>query len=300
MKFEAKKIGPELLRGLAAKREKNSHKGDFGRVLIVAGSKGMSGAAVLASMAALKAGAGLATVAAPSQIWEIVARSIPEAMTFDAGGEDGFFNLASARSLLEFAREKPFDLALVGPGLSMKGETPDFAAEIMKKLDIPLLIDADGLNAAAEKGFENIFPLPCPCVITPHPGEAGRLLGSGSGDRAQMGLKLKDLTGAVIVLKGNGTLIFAGDECFENTSGGPELSKGGSGDVLSGFIAGIWAQFKKRGFTAETAMASSILGTHLHGLCGELAAEKMTERCVLAGELTDFLPEAYRKISDEL
>ncbi|MCK5358367.1 MAG: hypothetical protein KAJ48_08225, partial [Elusimicrobiales bacterium] len=184
---------------------------------------------------------------------------------------------------------------LIGPGLSVLKEAPLFAAEVIKKLQIPMIIDADALNALALKPLSASS---LPRIMTPHLGEMKRLVKTGSSDRKSLALKLFNKTGAIIIMKGNKTLIKAKDDFYENTTGGPSLSKGGSGDVLAGLIAGLWAQAGKRdGYNDKTAFESSILGVYLHGLCGDLASKKLTERCVLAGELLDYLPNAYRSLS---
>jgi len=292
-----RKITRILLSRFVTKRKKDAHKRDFGKILVIGGSKGMTGAAVLAARAALKAGAGLVTVACPSSERKVVAVSLPEAMTFDGGGRAGFFSKSCAGRVLSFAEEGGFDLSLIGPGLSLENEVPDFVVRILKEIRLPLVIDADALNAAALKGIEKIFPLKVPAILTPHPGELKRLVKERAASRLKSAKALKEKTRAVVVAKGLKTLVLCGDEVFENTSGGPSLAKGGSGDVLAGLISGLWGQFKDRGFDAKTAFMSALTGVYLHGLCGDLAAKKLTERCVLAGELLDFLPLAYRKIA---
>ncbi|MCK4936204.1 MAG: NAD(P)H-hydrate dehydratase [Elusimicrobiales bacterium] len=290
-----KKIIPKKLKSLIPKRDKHSHKGDYGKVLIIAGSKGMSGAAILAGRAALKAGAGLITIACPASERFIITAALPEAMTLPLSDKDGVFSLKAAGEILKWQKIKKYDVALIGPGLSVLKEAPLFAAEVIKKLQIPMIIDADALNALALKPLSASS---LPRIMTPHLGEMKRLVKTGSSDRKSLAFKLFNKTGAIIIMKGNKTLIKAKDDFYENTTGGPSLSKGGSGDVLAGLIAGLWAQAGKRdGYNDKTAFESSILGVYLHGLCGDLASKKLTERCVLAGELLDYLPNAYRSLS---
>lgn len=290
-----KKIIPKKLKSLIPKRDKHSHKGDYGKVLIIAGSKGMSGAAILAGRAALKAGAGLITIACPASERFIITAALPEAMTLPLSDKDGVASLKAAGEILKWQKIKKYDVALIGPGLSVLKEAPLFAAEVIKKLQIPMIIDADALNALALKPLSASS---LPRIMTPHLGEMKRLVKTGSSDRKSLAFKLFNKTGAIIIMKGNKTLIKAKDDFYENTTGGPSLSKGGSGDVLAGLIAGLWAQAGKRdGYNDKTAFESSILGVYLHGLCGDLASKKLTERCVLAGELLDYLPNAYRSLS---
>jgi len=272
-------------------RPRHAHKGDFGRILVVAGSRGMAGAAILSARAALKAGAGLVTVACPAGIQKTIACALPEAMTFAACAGDTFTAAAAAR-VAAFARVKKMDVLLVGPGLGASAGARSFALKLLAALDLPAVVDADALNALAA-GPRPLKLKTGSSIITPHPGEAARLLGKKIADRPAAAAALAALTGSTAVLKGPGTLVCGAGKLYKNISGGPELAKGGSGDVLAGLTAGFYAQNGlARGFTPETAAGSAALAVFLHGLCGSLAAKKYTERCVLAGELLDFLPAA--------
>jgi NAD(P)H-hydrate epimerase len=296
--MKAIKITAEYLRPMVPAREKNTHKGDFGKALIVAGSRGMTGAAVLAARAALKAGAGLVTVAVPDSEQTIIARSVPEAMTLPLPSKNGAAVLKAVRVVLAFQAKRKYDVCLIGPGLSLRGEAPEFITTLLKKINIPVVVDADALNALSRCGGLGFLKGGPPRIFTPHAGEAARFLRNARvRDRQPTLEKLHAILGGTCLLKGPGTLITDGRRLLRNTSGGPALAKGGSGDVLAGLITGLWAQAGRRGFTPDTAFESAALGIYLHGLCGDLAAEKLTSRCVLAGELTDFLPEAFRKIT---
>ncbi|HNW43210.1 MAG TPA: NAD(P)H-hydrate dehydratase [Elusimicrobiales bacterium] len=295
MNTKTGKITAAFLKPLLPARQSNSHKGDYGHVLVAAGSRGMTGAAVLAARAVLKAGAGLVTVACPDTERAQVAAALPEAMTFGAASKNGSFALKAAGQVAALAADKKIDLVLVGPGLSMSGEAPAFAVKLIKMLRLPVIIDADALNAVAATGA---FPkAAAPGIITPHPGEAGRLLGRAVKDRPAAAMALAALCGGAAALKGAGTLVSDGQLVLENPTGGPALAKGGSGDVLAGLCAGLFAQAGLRsGFTLKTAFESAALAVYLHGLCGDLAAKKFTERGVLASELIDALPAALRRL----
>lgn len=289
--MKAKALTRSYLADQLPPRPRTAHKGDFGRVLVVAGSRGMAGAAILSARAALKAGAGLVTVACPGSVQKTIACALPEAMTFAACPGDTFTAGAAAR-VAAFAGDKKTNVLLVGPGLGSSAGARSFALRLLAALDIPAVVDADALNALAAGPrplkFKNKFS-----IITPHPGEAARLLGKKIIDRPAAAAALARLTGGTAVLKGPGTLVCGAGELYKNTSGGPELAKGGSGDVLAGLTAGFYAQNGlARGFTPETAAGSAALAVSLHGRCGSLAAKKYTSRCVLAGELLDFLPAA--------
>jgi NAD(P)H-hydrate epimerase len=289
-------VTPRLLAPLLPPRKKASNKADYGRVLIAAGSRGMAGAAILAARAALKAGAGLVTVACPESERRIIACGVPEAMTFGAACSGGAFAPAAAAQVAAFARKKKMDVLLVGPGLGARPGARAFALKLLAALELPAVVDADALNALAEGPRPPRLAV-APVIITPHPGEAARLLGKKIADRPAAAAELAALCSGVAVLKGAGTLTCGGGTILKNTTGGPELAKGGSGDVLAGLAAGFFAQAgRARGFTPETALRSAALAAWLHGRCGELAAKKFTERCVLAGELPDFLPAAIRSV----
>ncbi|MFA6433506.1 MAG: NAD(P)H-hydrate dehydratase [Elusimicrobiales bacterium] len=285
------------LKPLLLPREKNTQKGDYGRVLVIAGSRGMAGAAVLSARAALKAGAGLVTVACPGSEQPVIACAVPEAMTLPLPSREGTASLGAAGEILAFLKDKKYDLCLIGPGLSLKGETPAFILAVLKSIDTPAVVDADALNALS-RGNAGQALKPGPArIFTPHAAEASRFFKTSVPVRVELLKKLQSRLGGVCLLKGPGTLITGGRGFLRNTTGGPALAKGGSGDVLAGLIAGLWAQAGRRnGFTGETALQSAALGVYLHGLCGDLAAEALTSRCVLAGELVKFLPAAFRKI----
>lgn len=289
-----RKLDRKFTARLLPARAASSHKGDYGRVLIAAGSRGMTGAAVLAARAALKSGAGLVTVACPESERAVIARSVPEAMTFGAAGLKGSFSPRAAAQVKALAVRKKADVLLIGPGLGNSPSARAFALKLLRGLRIPAVIDADALNAVAP-ARRSAFPK-APFIITPHPGEASRLLGRKISDRRLAAEELARVSGGVAVLKGRGTIICGEGVCLLNSTGGPELAKGGSGDVLAGLCAGLYGQAgAARGFSPRTALESAALAAHLHGLCGSLAAKKFTERCVLAGELLDFLPAAIRR-----
>ncbi|MDO8805263.1 MAG: NAD(P)H-hydrate dehydratase [Elusimicrobiota bacterium] len=296
--MKTKTISPRFLKPLLPARLKNSHKGDYGRVLVVAGSRGMAGAAILAARAALKSGAGLVTVACPESERKNIVCALPEAMTFGAASAGGAFSVEAAAQVSAFARRQRIDVMLIGPGLGSSPGARAFAVKLLGTLAIPAVADADALNALSVAGLRSFKFAAGPLILTPHPGEAERLLGGKIKDRLSAAAGLAALSGGVAVLKGAGTLVCGGKIILKNLTGGPALAKGGSGDVLAGLCAGFFAQAGlKRGFNAGTAFQSAALAVYLHGLCGDLAAKKFTDRCVLAGELLDFLPAAIQRIT---
>lgn len=282
------------LRRLLPPRPRGAHKGDFGRVLIVAGSRGMNGAAVICARAALRAGAGLVTAAVPESERGIMAAAVPEAMTLPLPGND-FFRESAAPALLKDASKGKYDLAVVGPGLSMK--SAPFVLKILRSLRLPCVADADALNALAAAGWKGpgLFGGP-PAVFTPHPGEFARLFPGFKGARPEAAALLAS-RGVTAVIKGRGTLIACGNSLSIDGAGGTELAKGGSGDALAGIIGGVWAQLGRRdGFTPETACAAARLGVWLHGVSGAAAAKRLHPRSVTASDLIEGLPRAFRRL----
>lgn len=301
--MQVRKINPKILRPLLAKRPKDCHKGDFGRVLIAAGSKGMSGAAILSARAALKAGAGLVTVAVPESQQPVVACAVPEALTLPLPeSKNGSVLPDAVGTVLTWNAAHDCDVLLTGPGLSTAMGVFEFVRGLLNELRVPSVVDADALNVTASSGeLREVFPKDVPCVLTPHPGEMGRLLSkiinTETLTRTDRAARLSFETGKVVVFKGHETIVTDAFSAFVNTTGGPALAKAGAGDVLAGFIAGFWAQHGRlNGFSLKTALESACLGVYVHGLCGDMAAKEFTERCVLAGELADYLPKALRKI----
>ncbi len=299
-------ITVKRLKGVLGKRGKDCHKGDFGRVLIIAGSRGMPGAGVLAAKAALKAGAGLVTLAVPESQQQ-AACAVPELLIMPLPESGGAVNASAAEEILKRHAEKNYDLAVIGPGLSCGIGVSVFVRTVLRRLKTPFIVDADALNAAAAgDGLRDVFPREIPCILTPHPGEMRRLMAAAAGpqesDRIDTAVKLSFETGKVVVYKGYRTVITDAVSVFINPTGNPALAKAGVGDVLSGLIAGFWAQHGKAagGFTLSGGLECACLGVYIHGLCADLAQKELTERCVLAGELLNYLPKALRKINPKL
>lgn len=302
-------LAPENVGEFIPSRKKDGCKRDFGRLLILAGSRDMTGAAVLCARAALKSGAGLVTVATPASAQPVIAAGVIEATTYGLPeNAKGTLAQSATAELDALIAERAFDLILAGPGLGRTPETAEFLRGFLKRCDLPAVLDADALNAISDAAKpESFFGRTGPTrILTPHIGEAERLLKTDSDTlkifRDQSALRLADMAGGIGVLKDFETAV-AAVQCGAvprraalNTSGSCELAKGGSGDVLAGMIAGLWAQSgKARGFTAETGFEAACAAVYLHSVCGALARRELTEYCVLAGELVDWLPKAIRK-----
>jgi NAD(P)H-hydrate epimerase len=276
-------------------RKGYTHKGLFGHLLVLAGSKGKSGAGLLSALGGLRAGAGLVTLASTRSLQPVYASMLPEALT--AGLEEGprgEVSYANLESLLDLCEKKT--ALVVGPGLGLGEEVKRLFWELLERVKVPVLIDADGLTIASEKP-ERLKELPCPKVLTPHPGEAERLLKISKReilrDPVTAAKKLVDLTGAVVVLKGPHTVISSTDG-REGISvwDVPGLSQGGTGDVLSGVIGALMSQ-------RYDLFEAACLGVFLHGWAGEKLASEKGPFGYLASEVANKIPEVLKEICDD-
>jgi ADP-dependent NAD(P)H-hydrate dehydratase / NAD(P)H-hydrate epimerase len=267
-------------------RPADSHKGNFGRVAVIAGSSGKAGAAVLAARGALRAGAGLVTVFCPASIESVIVASLPEAMTRGLPEEDGALAPAALPPLFEALED--FDAAVAGPGLGTARGTVRVVEELAAA-GCPLVFDADALNAFAGRA-RRLSRRRFPTILTPHPGEAARLLGTTGAavqaDRLAAVKKLARASGAVVLLKGAASLTgVASGRVTVNPTGTPLMSTAGSGDVLTGAAGALLAG----GLSAERA---AIAAAYLHGSAGEWLARSLGDAGLLARELADALPLA--------
>ena len=275
-----------------------SHKGSYGRVLVVAGSTGMTGAAALASEAALRAGAGLVTLATPKHLNPILEGLLPEVMTLPlAETEAGSLAVSATSAILEFA-EKTKSVLAIGPGLSQHPETVSLVHQLIREnreqgLSLRMVIDADGLNALSQD--RNIFSLlDRETVLTPHPGEMARLTGASVStlekDRIHTAQQFVSEHSLTLVFKGAPTVSAdANGDAWINSTGNPGMATGGMGDVLTGVIAGLMAQ----GIASETAAA---LGVYLHGLAGDIAAEALGRHGLIASDVLKAVPQAIASL----
>jgi ADP-dependent NAD(P)H-hydrate dehydratase / NAD(P)H-hydrate epimerase len=282
---------------LIAPRAAAANKGNFGHVLVVGGSLGKAGAAAMAGISALRAGAGLSTVATPSSVLSTVAGFHPEVMTeavpetaegtIAKSAFDYIGNLAAGKSVIA-----------LGPGVSRNSETTELVRQLVTKRNIPLVLDADGLNAF-EQHRDELNGNSGPLVLTPHPGEMARLTGltvvAIQRDRINVARTYAREHGLVLVLKGHRTLVASPDgEVWVNTTGNPGMATGGTGDILTGMVAGLIAQNSER--LSEAVCAA----VHLHGLAGDLARETLGEHSLIATDLITALPRAFFRVRNEM
>jgi ADP-dependent NAD(P)H-hydrate dehydratase / NAD(P)H-hydrate epimerase len=279
---------------LIGPRPPDSNKGNFGHVLVIGGAVGKAGSVAMAGMAALRAGAGLSTVGTPKSVLPTVAGFHPELMTEPL--EETEAGTISKRVLGyghvdSLAKDKT--VLAIGPGISRHVETADVVRNIVKKFSQPMVLDADGLNAFEGRADE-LAGRGRSLVITPHPGEMARLIGSTAAavqkDRLNIARDFAREHELIVVLKGYRTLVAAPDgTVWVNTTGNPGMATGGTGDILTGMTAGLVAQHPQRVLEAVCA------AVHLHGLAGDVACETMGEHSLVATDLLTALPEAFRR-----
>lgn len=281
-------LNASLVKNWLPERKITGHKGDFGRVLVVAGSQGMVGAALLTATAALRSGAGLVTLALPESLYAGVMGQVPEIMMLPLPEQSGAISVAATGIIADKLTQ--MDVLAIGPGLSLQPETVSMVQNLLPQVTVPTVVDADALNALA-KGEDAFQQISAPLVLTPHVGEMSRLLDKSVQDvleeRLELVLQTAQSLDCTVLLKGSRTLIAEPDgTLYINPTGNNGLATAGSGDVLTGIIAGLLAQ----GIDLSKAAAA---GAYLHGWAGDLASAKLGQRSLVAGDILDYLPQCF-------
>jgi NAD(P)H-hydrate epimerase len=277
-------ISRNHIRNLLKKRRLNTHKGTYGKVLIIAGSKGMVGAAALASRAALRAGAGLVSVSIEEEFFPIIQASVPESTCINREFMDDVLN--------------GFDSVVVGPGMGRESYAAHVLSDVLSTYEGSLVVDADALNIVAHNHID-LRKTKGRLIITPHVGEASILTGINSheinSDREKVVSYLSEITGATSILKGYGTLVCPprrdkqqAFEVYENPTGNPGMATGGSGDILSGMIGGFAAQ-------GMSQVDAALVGVYIHGYAGDLAGEDKGEYGLIASDIVENIAYAIKK-----
>lgn len=272
-------------------RKKESHKGDYGRVFLLAGSREYSGAAYLTGLGALRAGAGLVTLGVPTNIHTILARRQPELiLQVYPSTSTGALSFQGLKSILRYAAKQ--DVIAIGPGLSQHPQTLKLLRALLRKVKQPVVLDADGLNAVAGHP-ELLLKIQGGALLTPHADEFVRVFGGKIPetlqDRIQRACQAAKTYRCVIVLKGHKTVVAHPDgRIYLNTTGNPGMATAGSGDALTGILAALIGQ-------KFSLWDAARFGVYLHGLAGDLAAREKGEVSLIAGDLLDFLPQAIKK-----
>lgn len=274
-------------------RPATGHKGTFGHLLLAAGCRGKTGAALLAAQGALRSGVGLVSMAAPEQLLPIFATALPEAMTLPLPGTATHLTGEHFPTISSSLVDKK--ALVMGPGMGVRGDTGELVDRLYRECPLPMVVDADGLNLLAASTQKN-FPVAAGArVLTPHPGEMSRLCSLSAKevqhDRIGRTRNLAHRLGAVVVLKGAATVVASPDgKVAVNTSGNPAMATGGTGDVLAGVIGSFLAQ-------GLSAWEAACLGVFIHGRAGDLAADR-SGRGMLASECAAFLPQAMYSHQD--
>jgi NAD(P)H-hydrate epimerase len=282
------------------KRDAAAHKGDYGHVIVAAGSVGMTGAAALASDAAVRSGAGLVTLLCPRGTWGVLATQLREVMVRPVGteGASGWMS-GFASEVEEFVRGVTARggkaVLAVGPGMGRSQGPAHCAKRLAEAVDLPLVLDADGI-VAFEGETDELAKRAAATVLTPHPGEAARLVGDfdGRDDEARRGAaeEIAEKADAVVVLKGHRTVVAGNGRVEVNETGNPGMATGGTGDVLTGVIAGLLA-------IGLPPFDAARLGAHVHGLAGDIAAQEVGCLPLAAGDVLRCLPAAFGRLCSE-
>ena len=287
-------VDGDMVRGLLKARLPWAHKGSFGHALVISGSTGKTGAAAMTSNAALKIGAGLVTLVIPRSLNHIMEVKLTEVMTYPVEDHNrGHLSTDTFEEISAFAADK--DVVVIGPGLSTTEETMALVRRLYVELDKPFIVDADGISAF-QGHVELIKRKAHNAVFTPHPGELARLVdltpSEINGDRCAVGRKFVEKNGITLVLKGARTITFDADGgMFINPTGNPALAKGGSGDILTGFIGGLASQ-------GHALLEAALISVYLHGYIADAWADRHSDMDLIAGDLLEGLGEAIREIRD--
>ena len=265
-------------------RKAESHKGDFGKVLLLCGSVGYTGAAALAAMGALRTGAGLVYLGVPESIYAIEAEKLLEPIVFPLPEQDGKL---SADALPKIEQLLPaMDAVLIGPGLGQSEGTQQVACRLLENFNGPVVVDADGINVlSAHKDI--LRGRTSPTVLTPHEGEFRRLSPELMGDRTTRAAALAKELGAIIVLKGHNTVITDGTQYYVNPTGNPGMAVGGSGDVLAGMIVSLLGQKLE-------PLAAAACSVWLHGAAGDICARELGQYGMLPSDMLNVLPRLMK------
>jgi len=270
-------------------RQPDGNKGNYGRILVVAGCRGMSGAAVLCASGALRSGAGLVRLAVPEEILPLVAVANPCYTTAPLPQDDyGRLDEQAGEDLIALAEAD--DVMAMGPGIGHSEAITNLVLLLLEQVRIPLVIDADAINGLRGNA-KHLMNRAGPTILTPHPGEFARLLftdvSTVQAQRQDLAMRFAADHGVVLVLKGHRSIVTDGKQVYINTTGNPGMATGGSGDVLTGIIAALLGQ-KLKPFDAAQ------LGVYVHGLAGDLARGAMGEVSLIATDLLTYLPAAFK------
>lgn len=265
-------------------RKADSHKGDYGRLLLLCGSRGYTGATALAAMGALRSGGGLVYLGVPESIYAIEAVKLTEPIVFPLPEENGRFSAEACQEVL--AMLPKMDAVLIGPGLGLSDGTQALVRTVLQAFTGPVIVDADGINALS-RHMDILRERHHPTILTPHPGEFARLGGDLSLGREQAAVAFAKEYGCILCLKGHNTVITDGKSSYINPTGNPGMAVGGSGDVLAGMVVSLVGQ-------GIPPLEATACASYLHGAAGDLCAENMGQYGMLPSDLLEVLPRLMK------
>lgn len=282
--MEQRELNHQSVWSILPDRDQWAHKGDFGKILLLCGSRGYTGAAALAAMGALRSGAGLVYLGVPESIYAIEAVKLTEPVVFPLPDEDGKLSANAVEDVLDLLPK--MDAVLIGPGLGQSKGTLAVLKAVLRECSWPVVVDADGINLLSRHKYL-MRGRTAPTVLTPHDGEFIRLAGSLGTDRPATAAALAREQGCIVVLKGHETLITDGEICYRNRTGNPGMAVGGSGDVLAGIVVSLLGQ----GIAPMEAAAAAVW---LHGAAGDNCAQKLGQYGMLPSDMLEELPRLMK------
>lgn len=277
-------LNHKKVRAILPDRDAFAHKGCFGRILLLCGSRGYSGAAALAALGALRSGAGLVYLCVPESIYQITASKLLEPIVLPMPDADGKFSKATIDNICSILPK--MDAVLIGPGMGVSHDTIHLTDWLLRNCNVPVVVDADGINVLAEH-IDILRGRTSPTILTPHTGEFVRLGGSDCADRLIETIRIAEKTGAIIVHKGHRTIIADGKVVYRNTTGNPGMAVGGSGDVLSGMITALLGQ-------KIAPLEAAACSAWLHGAAGDVCAKKIGQYGMLPSDMLRVLPRLMK------
>lgn len=277
-------VNQQMVLKLLPERELDTHKGDYGKILLICGSRGYTGAASLAAMGALRTGAGLVYLVVPNSVYSIVAAKVLEPVVIPAPDQDGMFSEHSISYIADILPK--MDAVLLGPGIGKSSGTRNITEFIIEKCRCPLVLDADGINVISDH-IDILRGRTYPTILTPHQGEFARMGGCISGDPIQNAAQMAKRLNSIILLKGHNTVITDGITHYVNQTGNPGMATGGSGDVLSGIIVSLLGQ-------RVDPLLAAACGAWLHGSAGDICAREIGQYGMLPQDMIQVLPRLLR------
>lgn len=282
--MDCKILNHETVLRLLPDRDPWAHKGDFGRILLLCGSRGYTGAAALAAMGALRSGTGLVYLGVPECIYAIEAAKLTEPIVFPLPDDDGKLSKEAVPELLEQCLN--MDAVLIGPGLGQSPGTFAVTKAVLENFHGPVVLDADGINVLAAH-MDVVRERTSPTILTPHDGEFRRIAGEIGPDREGAAKALAEDLGAIVLLKGHETVITDAEACYRNTTGNPGMAVGGSGDVLAGILVSLLGQ-------GMNPLEAAAVGAWLHGAAGDISARELGQYGMLPTDMLNVLPRLMK------